>query len=104
MQRYLGPPPMNPLSRLIAAVVGVLVLAGAFFFGLLVLAVVVGLGALAWLFFRIRMWWLRRTLAGQAAGQHQAGGPGKQHGQGSESREGDVIDAEYTVVSRRDDD
>ncbi len=104
MQHYLGPPPMNPLSRLIAAVVGVLVLAGAFFFGLFVLALVVGLGALAWLFFRIRMWWLRRTLAGQAGDHQREDGTDNRRGQDSGSRDGDVIDAEYTVVSRRDDD
>ena len=38
MPYYITPPPMNPLSRLLAAIVAVLALVGAFFFGVFVLA------------------------------------------------------------------
>ena len=38
MQYYIAPPPMNPLTRLLAGLVAVLALVGAFFFGLFVLA------------------------------------------------------------------
>ena len=95
---------MSPLSRLAAAVVGLLLLAGAFFFGLFVLAVAIGLGAIGWLIFRIRLWWLRRTLAEHPGGHDPSSGSERQPEQGSGSRKGDIIDAEYTVVSRRDDD
>lgn len=88
MRYYISPPPANPLARLLAGVLAVLALAGAFFFGVVVLAFAVGLGLVAWLFLWIRMWWLRRNLPVETPGP--------------EERSGDVIDAEYTVVSRRD--
>ncbi len=88
MQYYIAPPPMNPLARLLAGILAVLALVGAFFFGLFVLIAAVGVGLLAWLSLWLRMWWLRRKR------------PADRPGTGE--RTGDVIDAEYTVVSRRD--
>jgi predicted lipid-binding transport protein (Tim44 family) len=92
---------MNPLSRLLAGVVAVLVVVGAFFFGFFVLMLALGLGALAWLILSLRMWWLRRQMAAQRAGggPHASAGPGH-----AETRRGDVIDADYEVLSRREDD
>ena len=92
---------MNPLSRLLAGVVALLAVVGAFFFGFFVLMLALGLGALAWLILSLRMWWLRR----QMAARHPHGGPHASAGPGSaESRRGDVIDADYEVLSRREDD
>ena len=88
MQYYIAPPPMNPLARLLAGILAVLALVGAFFFGLIVLVFAVGLGLVAWLFLWIRMWWARRNLPAEPPRQ--------------DNTSGDVIDAEYTVVSRRD--
>jgi len=88
MQYYIAPPPMNPLARLLAGILAVLALVGAFFFGIFILALAVGLGLVAWLFLWVRMWWIRRK-------QPVAGAQ-------SAERSGDVIDAEYTVVSRQD--
>jgi hypothetical protein len=47
------------------------------------------------------MWWLRRQMAAQRAGggPHASAGPGH-----AETRRGDVIDADYEVLSRREDD
>ena len=86
MPYYISPPPMNPLARLLAGMLAVIALAGAFFFGVFVLIVVVGVGFVAWLFLWIRMWWIRRKTPQ------------------SDERKGEIIDAEYTVVSRRDED
>ncbi|MBT8049155.1 MAG: hypothetical protein HKN57_09695 [Xanthomonadales bacterium] len=102
MPHYISPPPMNPVSRLLAAVLGVLVLAGAFFFGLIVLALVAGLGLIAWLAFSLRVWWLQRKFGGAASGSGQADRRGRASEPGDSN--GDIIDAEYTVVSRRDED
>jgi hypothetical protein len=77
---------MNPLSRLLAGILAVLALAAAFFFGLLVLAFAVGVGLVAWLLLWVRSWWNRRKQPG------------------SDKISGEVIDAEYTVVSRQDED
>ena len=86
MQYYISPPPMNPLSRLLAGILAVVALAGAFFFGVLVLVFAVGVGLVAWLFLWIRMRWIRQKPAR------------------SDEKKGEIIDAEYTVVSRRDED
>ena len=88
MPHYIAPPPMNPLTRLLASVLAVLALVGAFFFGLFVLVFAIGVGLVAWLSLWFRMWWLRRN---RPVEPPRAG-----------DRSGDVIDAEYTVVSRRD--
>jgi hypothetical protein len=88
MQYYIAPPPMNPLGRLLAGILAVLALAGAFFFGIFVFLLAMGLGLVAWLFLWARMWWLRR----KQPSEHQK----------EPEQAGKVIDAEYTVVSRRD--
>jgi hypothetical protein len=84
MQYYISPPPMNPLSRLLAGVLAVLALAGAFFFGVFVLVFALSLGFVAWLFLWIRMWWMRRK------------------GIRPVDQKGEIIDAEYTVISQKD--
>lgn len=89
MRYYISPPPMNPVSRVIAAILAALVLLGAFFFGLVVLLLVVGGLLVFGLVFGLRSWWLgRHPVATRVV---KARVPG----------EGNVIDAEYTVVSRR---
>ena len=91
MPYYISQAPTNPVSRLIAALVAVLALVGAFFFGLVVLALVFGFGVIFWLGIRLRMWWIGRRM------------PGTGNGMGNAPGDGEVIDAEYTVVSKRRD-
>lgn len=91
----MTPPPRNPLTRLLAIVIGVLVLVGVLTIGLVVLAVAAGLGVI----FAIAAWIRSRFLAPRRPSAHaetpdQTGKPG--HGRDN------VIDAEYTVVSRSD--
>ena len=101
MRYYLAPPPNGPLSRIVAAVFAVLTLVGAFFFGMIVLALAVGLGLLAWLGVTLMMWWSRRQGERRTDSSRRAGSPG----QGvHEARGGDIIDADYEVISQRDDD
>ena len=101
MPYYISPPPMNPLARLLAALVGVLALVGAFFFGIFIFAIAIALGLIAWLAFTVRVWWLRRKLGfGEAAPDDAARRqPPGEPGQGG----GDVIDGEYEVISRDED-
>ena len=95
---YLAPPPLNPFARILAGLVAVAAVIAAFFFGLVILAVAVGLGVLAWLALSVRLWWLRRRLRdGRGTGRAGTAGPGT-------GRDSDAIDAEYEVVSRREDD
>jgi hypothetical protein len=95
MPYRLPQPPQNPLARILAGLLALLALAAAFFFGLVVLALAVGLGVLAWLALILRVWWLRRQGRDQARG-----GAGRA---GTDVRQGEVIEADYEVVSRRDD-
>ena len=88
----MTPPPKNPLTRLLAVVIGVLALAAFFTVGLIALAVVVGIGLVLWVvaWIRIRFFSPRRTTRTE---QHSGTPPG------DEART-DSIEAEYTVVSR----
>lgn len=101
MPDRLPPPVTNPLARLLAALAAVVALVAAFFFGLVVLALAVGLGLLAWLALGLRVWWLRRQLGG---GRAAPGKPDPGPGAREEPRKGQVIDADYEVVSRKKDD
>jgi len=79
---------MNPVSRLITAIVAVLVLTGAFFFGLAVLAILIVVLSVFAIIFYVRIWWL-----------------GRRHGNRSVNRsstvsDDKVIDAEYTGISK----
>jgi hypothetical protein len=79
----------------------VLVLVGAFFFGLIVLGVAVALGILAWIVLSVRMWWVGRQWEkrGADAGTRRARRQGAEN-----ARARDAIDADYEVISRRKDD
>lgn len=85
---------MGPAGTILGSIFAIVVAIGAFVFGLIVLLAAVALGLLAWLGFAIRRWWLgRKTVSGDAEGR----------GQGAEKRQStaEVIEAEYTVISRR---
>jgi len=92
---------MNPLSRLLAAIVGALVIVGAFMFGFFILVVALVFGLIAWLVIWLRVWWIKRklTASGEASPLDFGNSP---EPQGPGKRTGDVIDAEYEVVSRSD--
>ena len=98
MRHQLPPPSLNPVSRLLTGLAAVLLLIGAAFFGVVVLLVVLGLGVLGWVVLSLRIWWLRRQ-AGSGPDRTEPHGDGRARGQGRAG--GDVIDADYEVISRR---
>jgi hypothetical protein len=102
MPYYISPPPLNPLSRILAGILAVLALVGAFFFGIFVLAFAAGLGLIAWLLLSIRLWWMRKKGLISGAGGGPASGPAQRPGPGAGETSRDITDVEYTVVSRRD--
>lgn len=95
MPYYINPPPGNPLTRIIAAIIGVFLLAGAFIIGTAALLVIAGLGVIAGLVLWLRVAWIK----------HQLRKNGVDFSRPSETQpdDGDVIDAEYTVISVKDD-
>lgn len=99
MQHYLGPPPVNPLSRLLAGVLAAIALVGALFFGFFVFLAILGLGLVAWAVLWLRIWWIRRQ-AGPAGGFGRAGPrPADPSSRSRPESRGEVIEGEYTVVS-----
>lgn len=81
---------MNPVSKVLASLFAILVVVGAFIFGMFVLAAVAVLGLVGWIVFSIRRWWLRRT-GHEPVSQTQS----------EPSGQSEIIEAEYTVISRR---
>ena len=91
MPYYISPPPQNPLTRFIAAIIAVLVLVGTFIIGAAALLIVAGIGLIAGLALWARIAWVKHRLKKSGADF----GPVPVQ----KSQSGDVIDAEYTVVS-----
>jgi len=94
MPYYISPPPQNPLTRIIAGIIAVFALAGALMLGMVALLVVAGVGLIAGLALWLRVAWIKRRL--RKSGVDFSAGPGDQE------KFGDVIEAEYTVVSVQD--
>lgn len=87
MPVYISPPPRNPIVQLLAAIIAAVALAGAFILGLAALAVVAGLAVVVGIAAWFQAWRVKRRIR-QAMGQERA--------------ESEVIEAEYTVISRRE--
>jgi hypothetical protein len=106
MRYYISQSPANPLARIVAAIVATICLVGAFFFGLVILAVIAVVIAAFSLVFWLRSWWSGRNLPPQMSqpGSHQKGHPmGGQSGRQRSNQGQEVIEGEYTVVSERRD-
>ena len=88
----------GPLSRLLAALIGILVLGAALMFSLVFFAVLAVAGLLFWLYF----WWKTRALRRQMREQMSAQGPLPDVDFGSpvgpESGDGEIIEGEATRV------
>ena len=106
MPYYISPPPQNPLSRLIAGIVAVLAIAGAVMIGMVAFMVVAGVGLLAGFVIWLRVTWIKHKLKkkGFSADSFTAGS-NHQHAEQQQTQEhqGQVIDAEYEVVSKKKD-
>ena len=95
MPYYISPPPQGPLTRIIAAIIAVFALVGAFMIGMAALLVVAGVGLIAGIVIWLRLAWIKRKLRKSGVDV------GVQMNTPRDS--GHVIDAEYTVISDRQD-
>jgi len=93
MSYYISPPPQNPLTRIISAIIGIFVLAGAFMLGIVALLVVAAVGLIAGIAIWLRVQWIKRQL--------QKNGVDLGLSKDAPATSGHIIDAEYTVVSER---
>lgn len=89
MKYYISQTPANPVARMVAALFAVVCLVGAFFFGLVILAVLAVLVAVFSLVLWLRAWWLKRHA------------PTVTVQRDTDPRAQNFIEAEYTVVSER---
>ena len=99
MPFYISRKPRNPLASILGALVGVVVLAGAFMLGFVVLLVVVGLGLLVSLGVFIRIKWAQFQLR-KSGFDPSSGVPPPI---GARPDQGDNLEVEYTVISRERD-
>ena len=91
MRYYITNSPASPLGRFIAGIIAVISLAAAFFFGMVILAIVAVAIAIFSLAFWLRAWWMRRKGAPDTAAPRPR------------PPSGEIIEGEYTVVSERHD-
>lgn len=96
MPQYIGPPPQNPLSKIIAAIFAVLALAASFVVGFAALLVIAGVSLIVGIGIWLRVAWIKRRM-------RQSGIEPRAHADMS-GQSGRVIDAEYTVVSDSEND
>lgn len=91
MPQYINPPPQNPLTKIIAAVIATFVLIGTFMIGIAALVVVACVGLVVGVAIWLRIAWIKRKFRKSGvtfdAPVDMSGEPGQ------------VIDAEYTVIS-----
>jgi len=95
MPYYLNPPPQGPLARIIATIIAVFALVGAFMLGLVALLVIGGIALVIGLAIWLRVAWIKRQL--------RKSGVNLDAKTGGSRESGNVIDAEYTVVAESDD-
>ena len=91
MTQYISPPPQNPLTKIIAAVIAAFVLIGSFMIGIAALLVVACVGLVAGIAIWLRVAWIKRRFRKSGVVFGAPVDLSRQPGQ--------VIDAEYTVVS-----
>ena len=85
MPYLINPPPQSPLTRLIGGIVAVITLIGAFMLGMVALLVVAAAGLIAAVAIWLRVIWIKRQMRKNGV-----------------ARDGDVIEAEYTVISKHE--
>ena len=99
MPYYISPPPQNPLSRIIAVIIGTLVLVGSFMIGIFALLVVAGVGLIAGIAIWLRVIWIKHKLRKSGVDPSATINPSRPDQPGDS---GQVLEAEYTVVSKRE--
>jgi len=100
MSYYLSPPPQGPLVRIVAGIFAIFALVGAFMIGMVALLVVAGVGVIAGLVIWLRVAWIKRQM--RKAGV-DLGGHASDSGTRQSNVSGQIIEAEYTVISENED-
>lgn len=99
MPYYISPPPQNPLTRIVAGIVAVLTLIGAFMIGMVAILVVAGVGLIVGCVIWMRVAWIKRQMRRSGIDLGATAAVSKTQ---SAHEDGQVIEAEYTVISERE--
>lgn len=99
MPYYISPPPQNLFTRIIAGIIAVFALVGAFMIGVVALLLVVGVGLIAGFAIWLRVVLIRRRLQKSGIDLGTNASPSATD---STKVSGQVIEAEYTVISERE--
>ncbi len=91
MAYFISPPPQNPVQKIVATIIAIIVLGGAFMLGMVALLFVAGIGLFAGFVIWLRLTWIRYQLRKSGADA------------GTQDAPGQVIDAEYTIISEHED-
>lgn len=95
MPYYISPPPQSPLSKIIAAIIAAFALVGSLVIGAAALLAIAGVALIAGISIWLRVAWIKRRW--QKSGLDF--GPRVD----ASGDSGQVIDAEYTVISSSED-
>ena len=99
MPYYISPPPQGPLTRIITGIIAILTLIGAFMIGMVALLVVAGVGLIAGFVIWLRVAWIKRQLRKNGIDPGAGINPSAVH---PTQESGQVLEAEYTVISDRE--
>jgi uncharacterized membrane protein len=99
MPFYISPPPRNPLTGIIAGIIGVITMVGVFMLGFVAIVIALVFGMVIWLGIYIRVWWARRQMIKQGIDPESLNPFAKSPQEPAR----DSLDAEYEVISRSKD-
>ena len=99
MTYYISPPPQGPLARIIAGIIAVLMLIGGFMIGMVALLIIAGVGLVAGLAIWARVTWIKRQFRKNGVDLNAGFNPSTV---APKEESGQVIEAEYTVISERE--
>ncbi len=99
MPYYISPPPQSPLTRVIAGIIAIFALIGAFMIGMIALLVIVGVGLVIGCAIWLRIAWIKHRL--RKSGIDLGAGTNPSAADSSKGS-GQVIEAEYTVISKHE--
>ena len=87
------------MTRIVAGIIAVLMLIGGFMIGMVALLVVAGVGLIAGIAIWLRVAWIKRQLRKSGVDLNAGFGPSTAN---RTKEPGQVIEAEYTVISERE--
>jgi predicted lipid-binding transport protein (Tim44 family) len=100
MAYYISPPPRGPIGSILAGIIGMLIMIGAFMLGFIAIVVALAIGLLIWFGIYVRIWWAKRQMIKQGVDPASL----NPFADKPASSQGESLEAEYEVISKTQDD